>query len=581
MATKAGKKAAFSRLLKYFFKYKFQVLLAFILMLGSNLFALLGPYLSGKAIDAIDLKTGVDFPNVMKYCLLMAIFYVSSSIFSYALTVVMVNLSQKISKKMRQDVFDKILSLPVGELDKVQAGDLINRISYDIDTVNASLSNDILMAATGIITVIGAFVGMLLTTPLLLIVIVITLPLSIYIAIKRSKVVRPLFRKRSAKLAELNGFSEEMLSGIKTIKAYGREKEIIEKFSNKNIDAVDAYYNADYYGSLIGPSVNFINNLATVLISGGGAFLYVYNLISTGDISAFLLYARRFFGPINEYANIMGEIQSALAAAERVFRLLDSPSEPDDDPSCLELKDVLGNVEFKNVCFGYEKDQTIINNVSFKVSPGQNIAIVGPTGAGKTTLVNLMMRFYDPQSGEIKLDNKNIKKYTRKSLRLAYNMVLQDTWLFEGTIKENIAYGKENATFEEIKLAAKKANIADYIESLPKKYDTLISDGGVNLSKGQKQLLTIARAMLSNAKILILDEATSNVDTRTEILIRDAMDKLMQGKTCFIIAHRLTTTKNADLILVVKDGDIIESGKHLELLDKNGFYAEIYNAQFN
>lgn len=581
MATKAGKKAAFSRLLKYFFKYKFQVLLAFILMLGSNLFALLGPYLSGKAIDAIDLKTGVDFPNVMKYCLLMAIFYVSSSIFSYVLTVVMVNLSQKISKKMRQDVFDKILSLPVGELDKVQAGDLINRISYDIDTVNASLSNDILMAATGIITVIGAFVGMLLTTPLLLIVIVITLPLSIYIAIKRSKVVRPLFRKRSAKLAELNGFSEEMLSGIKTIKAYGREKEIIEKFSNKNIDAVDAYYNADYYGSLIGPSVNFINNLATVLISGGGAFLYVYNLISTGDISAFLLYARRFFGPINEYANIMGEIQSALAAAERVFRLLDSPSEPDDDPSCLELKDVLGNVEFKNVCFGYEKDQTIINNVSFKVSPGQNIAIVGPTGAGKTTLVNLMMRFYDPQSGEIKLDNKNIKKYTRKSLRLAYNMVLQDTWLFEGTIKENITYGKENATFEEIKLAAKKANIADYIESLPKKYDTLISDGGVNLSKGQKQLLTIARAMLSNAKILILDEATSNVDTRTEILIRDAMDKLMQGKTCFIIAHRLTTIKNADLILVVKDGDIIESGKHLELLDKNGFYAEIYNAQFN
>lgn len=581
MATKAGKKAAFSRLLKYFFKYKFQVLLAFILMLGSNLFALLGPYLSGKAIDAIDLKTGVDFPNVMKYCLLMAIFYVSSSIFSYALTVVMVNLSQKISKKMRQDVFDKILSLPVGELDKVQAGDLINRISYDIDTVNASLSNDILMAATGIITVIGAFVGMLLTTPLLLIVIVITLPLSIYIAIKRSKVVRPLFRKRSAKLAELNGFSEEMLSGIKTIKAYGREKEIIEKFSNKNIDAVDAYYNADYYGSLIGPSVNFINNLATVLISGGGAFLYVYNLISTGDISAFLLYARRFFGPINEYANIMGEIQSALAAAERVFRLLDSPSEPDDDPSCLELKDVLGNVEFKNVYFGYEKNQTIINNVSFKVSTGQNIAIVGPTGAGKTTLVNLMMRFYDPQSGEIKLDNKNIKKYTRKSLRLAYNMVLQDTWLFEGTIKENITYGKENATFEEIKLAAKKANIADYIESLPKKYDTLISDGGVNLSKGQKQLLTIARAMLSNAKILILDEATSNVDTRTEILIRDAMDKLMQGKTCFIIAHRLTTIKNADLILVVKDGDIIESGKHLELLDKNGFYAEIYNAQFN
>lgn len=579
-AVATNKKAAMVRLLRYFLSYKWRVLAAFLLMVGSNLFALLGPWLSGAAIDAVDLETGVDFAAVGTYCLWMAIFYVASSALSYLLTVLMVRLSQTIVRAMRQDVFDKILTLPVGELDRVAAGDLINRISYDINTVNASLSNDILQAATGVITVVGAFIGMVLTSLPLLGVFVITIPISVFITVKRSRTVRPLFRRRSAKLAELNGFSEEMLSGLNTIRAYGREGEICAKFDEKNTEAADAYYAADYYGSLIGPSVNFVNNLGTVLISTAGSFFYLFGMISVGNISSFLLYARRFSGPINEFSNIMGEIQSALAAAERVFRLLDAPPEAPDSPDAVGLTDVRGDVCFENVHFSYDGERTILSDLSFEAKAGQTIAIVGPTGAGKTTLVNLLMRFYDPQGGRILLDGKDVRSYTRRSLRAAFTMVLQDTWLFEGTIFENIAYGKEGATRAEVERAAREANIADLIEGLPQKYDTMVTDGGVNLSKGQKQLMTIARAMLSAAKLLILDEATSNVDTRTELLIRGAMARLMEGKTSFVIAHRLTTVRNADLILVVNGGDIVESGRHEELLRRGGFYSEIYNAQF-
>lgn len=577
---KSDRRAVAVRLAKYFMRYKFSVLFAFFLMLGSNLFALLGPLLTGKAINAIDLEEGVDFAAVTKYCILMAVFYVVSSVLSYILSVVMIKLSQKIVKSMRKDLFDKILSLPVGYLDKMQAGDLINRISYDIDTVNASLSNDILQAATGVVTVIGALIGMLAISPALFGVFAITIPLSIFITVQRSRQVRPLFRKRSGKLAQLNGFSEEMISGIKTIKAYGREDKIIGRFAQRNKDAVDAYYAADYYGSLIGPSVNFVNNLGTVLISTAGSLMYLYGMIMLGDISSFLLYARKFSGPINEYANIMSEIQSALAAAERVFRLLDELPEGATDNAETSLEDPVGDVAFEHVRFGYDPEKVIIKDLSFEAKAGQTVAIVGPTGAGKTTLVNLLMRFYDPQDGRITLDGRDTREYTRDSLRAAFSMVLQDTWLFEGTVRENIAYGKVGATDEEIRKAAADANIADFVDALPQGYDTRVTDGGVNLSKGQKQLMTIARAMLSPAHLLILDEATSNVDTRTELMIRDAMNRLMKGKTCFVIAHRLSTIRNADLILVVKDGDIVERGRHEELLAKGGFYSEIYNAQF-
>ena len=577
---KSDRRAVAVRLAKYFMRYKFSVLFAFFLMLGSNLFALLGPLLTGKAINAIDLEEGVDFAAVTQYCILMAVFYVVSSVLSYILSVVMIKLSQKIVKSMRKDLFDKILSLPVGYLDKMQAGDLINRISYDIDTVNASLSNDILQAATGVVTVIGALIGMLAISPALFGVFAITIPLSIFITVQRSRQVRPLFRKRSGKLAQLNGFSEEMISGIKTIKAYGREDKIIGRFAQRNKDAVDAYYAADYYGSLIGPSVNFVNNLGTVLISTAGSLMYLYGMIMLGDISSFLLYARKFSGPINEYANIMSEIQSALAAAERVFRLLDELPEGATDNAETSLEDPVGDVAFEHVRFGYDPEKVIIKDLSFEAKAGQTVAIVGPTGAGKTTLVNLLMRFYDPQDGRITLDGRDTREYTRDSLRAAFSMVLQDTWLFEGTVRENIAYGKVGATDEEIRKAAADVNIADFVDALPQGYDTRVTDGGVNLSKGQKQLMTIARAMLSPAHLLILDEATSNVDTRTELMIRDAMNRLMKGKTCFVIAHRLSTIRNADLILVVKDGDIVERGRHEELLAKGGFYSEIYNAQF-
>ena len=575
-----GRRAVFFRLIRYFLRYKAGVAAAFFLMLGSNLFALLGPWLSGEAVDAIAAEGGVDFAAVGTYCLYMAIFYIVSSVLSYLLTVLMIRLSQRIVRSMRQDVFDKILVLPLSLLDRMQTGDLINRISYDIDTVNASLSNDILQAATSVVTVVGALIGMIAVSPVLLGIFLITVPLSVVIALKRSRQVRPLFRRRSAKLAELNGFSEEMLTGLNTIRAYGREEKMIGKFCEKNTDAVDAYYQADYYGSLIGPAVNFVNNLGTVIISTAGAFLYLFGLISIGNISSFLLYSRRFSGPVNEYANILGEIQSALAAAERVFRLTDAPAEEADAPDAADIADIRGELRFEHVRFSYDGEKDIIKDLSFAAMPGQTVAIVGPTGAGKTTLVNLMMRFYEPQGGRITLDGREIRGYTRRSLRAAFTMVLQDTWLFEGTIYENLAYGSDNATREDVERVARAAHIAEFIEALPDGYETRITDGGVNLSKGQKQLLTIARAMLSPARMLILDEATSNVDTRTELLIHDAMEKLRRGRTCFVIAHRLTTVKNADLILVVRDGDIVERGTHAQLLSRGGFYQEIYSAQF-
>lgn len=577
---KGGRRAVFFRLMKYYLRYKGRVAAAFVCMIGSNLFALIGPWLSGMAIDAIADTQGIDFSAVTALCLLMAAFYVLSALFSYLLTVLMVRLSQRIVRSMRQDVFDRMLVLPLSLLDRMQTGDLINRISYDIDTVNASLSNDILQAATSVITVAGALVGMAAASPILLAFFLITLPISLFIAFKRSRQVRPLFRRRSAKLAQLNGFSEEMLTGLTTIRAYAREDKMIEKFCERNTDAVDAYYEADYYGSLIGPAVNFVSNLGTVIISTAGTFLYLFDLIRIGSISSFLLYARRFSGPVNEYANILGEIQSALAAAERVFRFIDAPGEAEDAPDAVRAENVRGEVAFEHVRFSYDGTNDVIHDLSFHAAPGQTVAIVGPTGAGKTTLVNLMMRFYDVQGGRITLDGRDIRSYTRSSLRAAFTMVLQDTWLFEGTIYENLAYGNEHATRADVENAAKAAHIADFITSLPAGYETRITDGGVNLSKGQKQLMTIARAMLSPARMLILDEATSNVDTRTELLIHDAMETLRRGRTCFIIAHRLTTVKNAELILVVRDGDIVERGTHAELLARGGFYRQIYAAQF-
>ena len=571
------------RLSRYLMQHKLYLFGALLLTFISNILSLIGPSLAGKAIDAFGTTKGqVDFKQVLYYISWMLVLYVLSSVFAYLLAMLMILLSQRVVYRMRKDVFEKLVDLPVSYFDQHQTGDIISRITYDIDTINTSLSNDIIQIFTSIITVIGSLTMMILLSPQLVLVFVFTIPVSIVFTRFMSKRTRPLFRKRSGKLGELNGFVEEIISGQKVIKAYHQEAVMIERFDEKNNDAVEAFYNAEYYSSTVGPSVNFINNLSLTLVSVFGAILYLNGVLTIGKVSSFVLYSRKFSGPINELANIISELQSALAAAERVFRVIDEPTEPKDQENAVDIThlDVQGHVEMKDVKFGYQADKTIIHSLNLNAKSGDLVAIVGPTGAGKTTLINLLMRFYDAQEGQITIDGIDITQMTRKSLRKSFAMVLQDTWLFEGTIFENIAYGKKDATLEEVVQVAKAAKIHNYIMHLPNGYDTILNEDGINISQGQKQLLTIARAMLLDAKMLILDEATSNVDTRTELQIQDAMRALMKDKTSFVIAHRLSTIQNADTILVVNAGNIVEQGTHESLLSQNGLYAEMYYSQF-
>lgn len=582
------------RLLRYLTVHKGMLIGALVLTVVANLLALVGPELSEYAIDAIADKNGVNIPEVVKYCLLMLFFYALSSILSYFLSILMINLSRRVVYSMRKEVFDHLMELPVSYFDQNQTGDLISRLSYDIDTINASLSNDLVQILAGSITVVGSFVMMARISPLLLLVYLFTIPILILFTIYRVKKVKPLFRTRSARLGQLNGYAEEMLSGQKTIRAYGKEEIMIGRFDKHNDEAVAAYYAADYHGSVVGPGVNFINNLSISLISMFGAMLFMMSgeeslvlgsltlaAMTPGKLSSFILYSRKFLGPINETANIISEIQSATSAAERIFRLLDEKTEAHGIQADASLDAVRGKVELRDLNFSYLPDKPILKHIDLTVPAGKTVAVVGPTGSGKTTLVNLLMRFYETGEGRIYLDDIDIARLPLSDLRRCFAMVLQETWLFGGTIAENIAYGSEGATLEDVKAAARAARIDSFIESLPQGYDTIMDENGTNISKGQKQLITIARMMLVPHPILILDEATSNVDSRTEKLLSEAMLAITKGRTSFIIAHRLSTVKNADVILVLREGRVIERGTHDELLSAGGFYASLYNSQFD
>ena len=570
------------RLWRYIGKNRLLVVLALFLALSSSVLNLLGPKLSGKAINAISLGTGqVDFDTVIRCVALMVLFYLSASCLSYLLQAVMLRLSRTVSRQMRHDIFEKMTALPVSFFDRYQTGDIISTITYDVDTVNQSLSHDLLQILQSFITVSVSFIMMLTIAPQLVLIFLFTIPITFFFTRWITKRVRPLFRRRGAKLGQLNGFVEEMLSGQKTIRAYGREQAVLDRFDEKNNEAIDAYTKAEANGTIAGPTVLFINNISLALVCTFGSVLFLKGKVQLGDLSSFVQYSRRFSGPINEVANIISELQSAFAAAERVFRLIDAKPEKPDAEDAKVLTDVQGDVKMEGVDFSYTPGQPIIKGLDLHAPPGSLTAIVGPTGAGKTTIINLLMRFYDVDTGSISVDDQSILSLTRDSLRKAYSMVLQDTWLFHGTIFENIAYGKPGATMDEVVAAAKAAHIHGYISRLPEGYNTVLSDNGTSISKGQKQLLTIARAMLLDAHMLILDEATSNVDTRTEQKIQSAMRTLMQGKTCFVIAHRLSTIRSADNILVLDGGQVVEQGTHDSLMAQKGFYYNLYQSQFD
>lgn len=577
-----NKSKILTRLWQYLGRNRALLILAAALALSSSLLALYGPKLSGEAINAIDIAAGqVDLDKVFQCARLMAVFYISSAILTYLLNIVMIHLSRRISKQMRHDIFENLTTLPVGFFDRYQTGDIISTITYDVDTVNQSLSTDLLQVLQSIITVTVSFFMMLTIAPALVLIFAVTVPVTALFTRWLAFRVRPLFRRRSARLGELNGFVEEMLSGQKTIRAYGQEEAVLARFDEKNKAAVDAYTVAEANGTITGPSVTCINNVSLSLLCVFGSLLFLQRQIGLGDLSSFVQYSRKFSGPINEVANIISELQSALAAAERVFGLIDAEPEPADAPDAMTLLTVQGDVELRDVDFSYTPGYPIIQGLDLRAEPGSLTAIVGPTGAGKTTIINLLMRFYDVDSGSVSVDGQDIRNVTRASLRRSYTMVLQDTWLFHGTIFDNIAYGKPGATMEDVVNAARAAHIHSYISRLPDGYNTVLSDNGASISKGQKQLLTIARAMLLDAHMLILDEATSNVDTRTEQEIQAAMRQLMEGKTCFIIAHRLSTIQSADHILVLNQGRVVEQGNHQSLMAQNGFYRQLYESQFD
>lgn len=581
-------KATMKKLAQYLSAYKGRIIIVAIFAIASTVFNIVGPKVLGNAttklfegVMAGIAGTGsIDFEYIGRILFTMLILYVISSIFAYLMGWIMAGVSTDIAYRFRKEIAAKINRLPLSYFDKTTQGEVLSRITNDVDTVNQTLSQSLTQIITSLITVVGVLVMMFSISWLMTLVALIVIPLSLIVVsfiVKRSQVY---FMEQQDYLGHVNGHVEEMFGGHRVVKAFNGEARSIEQFEGYNDTLYSVAWKSQFLSGLMMPIMNFISNLGYVAVVVVGGYLTVRNAITVGDIQAFIQYVRSFNQPLMQLANISNVLQQTAAAAERVFEFLEEPEEVKETENPVQLDALQGHVEFRSVSFGYDAEKPVIHNLSAEARPGQKVAIVGPTGAGKTTIVKLLMRFYDVNDGAILVDEHDIRAFKRQDLRRRFGMVLQDTWLYNDTIMENIRYGRPTATDAEVIAAAKAAHVDHFVHTLPDGYNMVINEETTNISQGQMQLLTIARAVLADPKILILDEATSSVDTRTEVLIQQAMDRLMVGRTSFIIAHRLSTIRNADLILVMRDGDIVEQGNHKELLACGGFYAELYNSQF-
>lgn len=583
-------KGSLKRLLKYLSPYKLRLVIVFLTAILSTVFSIYSPKVLGKAttrlFQGVVMKkmhipgAFIDFDYIMQIAMTLIVLYVVSSLFSYLQQYLMAEVSQKTVYDMRKEAENKLGRMPLKYFDAHSHGDVLSRFTNDMDNISSTLQQSLTQLITSIVTIIGILIMMLTISPLMTLIAVVVLPVSLFVIKPILKKAQGYFMGQQSKLGDLNGHIEEMYTGHNVVKAFGHEEKSINEFNAINDELYEVGWKAQFISGLMMPVMMFINNIAYVAVCVVGGFLATKKKLEVGDIQAFIQYMRSFSQPINQTANIANIIQSTVASAERVFEILDEKEEVPDSKDAVVMTDCEGNVQFDHVKFGYYEDNTLIHDMNIDVKKGHTIAIVGPTGAGKTTLINLLMRFYEVNDGKILVDGVDIRDMTRESLRNTFGMVLQDTWSFKGTIKENIAYGKMGATDEEVIEAAKAAHADHFIRTLEHGYDTELNEEASNISQGQKQLLTIARAILADPKILILDEATSSVDTRTEVAIQKAMDKLMHGRTSFVIAHRLSTIKDADLILVMNHGNVIEQGTHKELLAQKGFYADLYNSQF-
>ncbi len=590
MSTEKAKdfKGTMKKLMGYLTQYKIGLLLVVIFAIGSTIFNIAGPKILGKAttelfhglISKVSGGSGIDFDKIAKILIGLMCLYVCSALFSFIQGYIMTGVSQKLTYRMRKEISEKIDRLPMGYFDKMTHGEILSRITNDVDTLSQSLNQSATQVITSVATIIGVLVMMLSISPLMTVIAILILPLSmglIGMIVKRSQ---RYFKEQQEYLGYVNGQVEEVYGGHNIVKAFNKEDDVIDEFDRDNDRLYRSAWKSQFLSGMMMPIMQFVGNLGYVAVVILGGYLAIKKTIEVGDIQSFIQYVRNFTQPIQQVAQVANMLQSTAAASERVFEFLGEPEEEAAPENPVVLKNPEGAVEFEHVHFGYNPEHTIIHDFSVKVEPGQKIAIVGPTGAGKTTMVKLLMRFYDVSGGSIKVDGHDIREFDRGELRRMFGMVLQDTWLFKGSIEDNIRYGKLDATHEDVVKAADAAYAHRFIQTLPGGYGMELNEEASNVSQGQKQLLTIARAILADPKILILDEATSSVDTRTEMRIQKAMDNLMKGRTSFIIAHRLSTIRDADLILVMKEGDIVEMGRHEELLAKNGFYADLYNSQF-